>query len=118
MWLRVTNCAALSCTTGTLSLREKRSGYIGVHIPYGYAHQVPAFFKCLLMHDKATQFCNLNVRFASFQYTAFIFSLYIPCTNCENIMIYPKSISECFILETPRVHLDHKAVYFHVLNLL
>ena len=37
-------------TTGTLSLREKRSGYIGAHMPYGYAHQVPAFFKCLLMH--------------------------------------------------------------------
>ncbi len=38
------------CNTGTLALREKRSGYIGVHKPYGYAHQVPAFFKCLLMH--------------------------------------------------------------------
>ena len=36
--------------TGPLSLREKRSGYIGVHVPYVHAHQVPAFFKCLLMH--------------------------------------------------------------------
>ena len=73
MWLRVTNCAALSCTTGTLSLREKRSGYIGVHIPYGYAHQVPAFFKCLLMHDKATQFCFLHVRFSIF---LFLYQIY------------------------------------------
>ena len=30
--------------TGPLPLREKRSGYIGVHV-----HQVPAFFKYLFM---------------------------------------------------------------------
>ena len=35
--------------TGPLPLREKRSGYIGVHETYVHAHQVLAFFKCLFM---------------------------------------------------------------------
>ena len=43
-------CCVIICNTGTLSLREKRSGYVGVHVSDDYAHQVPAFFKCLLMH--------------------------------------------------------------------
>ena len=32
-----------------------------------------------------------------FRYTASIFSSYIPCTHCENVIVYRKSISECFI---------------------
>ena len=29
-----------------------------------------------------------------FRYTASIFSSYIPCTHCENVIVYRKSISE------------------------
>ena len=37
--------------------------------------------------------------------TAPIFSLCILCMHCENVVVYQKSISECFILKSSRVHI-------------